>query len=132
MKVVTCDTNIAVYANLDEEKTVKAVEAVRESEFFSIQVLNEFANVFSRKYARPWTEVSEAVEDLRQSVATVLPIDELAHREAMRIADRYRLSFYDALMLAVALKGGARTIYSEDLHHGLVIDDTLRIIDPFR
>ena len=54
------------------------------------------------------------------------------NHDALRIADRYLLSFYDSLMLAVALDGGARIIHSEDMQHGLVIDDTLRIVDPFR
>lgn len=65
-------------------------------------------------------------------MADILPITVTSHEDAQRIAARYRLSFYDALMLAVALAGGARTFYSEDMQHGLTIDETLRIVDPFR
>lgn len=46
-------------------------------------------------------------------------------------SSRATSSFYDALMLAVALSGGARTIYSEDMQHGMTIDEALRVVDPF-
>jgi predicted nucleic acid-binding protein len=35
------------------------------------------------------------------------------------------------LLLGVALLGGARTFYSEDMQHGLVIDEILRVVNPF-
>jgi predicted nucleic acid-binding protein len=131
--VVTADSNIAVYAFSDAgEKSAIAADTLGRIDFVSAQVLNEFTNVAWRKQGRSWPEIASKVADIRATVGRVLPIEESDNDDAIRIADRYRLSFYDALMLAVALKGGARTIYSEDLHHGLVIDDTLRIIDPFR
>jgi predicted nucleic acid-binding protein len=128
----TFDTNVAIYAFLSETKSVAAADAIRQADFISIQVLNEFASAGARKLRRGWPEVIAGAEKLRASVPLVLPIDEESHREGMRIAARYRIAFYDSLMLAVALSGGARTIYSEDMQHGLVIDDTLRIVDPFR
>jgi predicted nucleic acid-binding protein len=72
------------------------------------------------------------VADICAVAGRVLPIEESDNDEAIRIAERHQLSFDDGLMLAVALKGGAQTIYSEDLRHGLLVDDTLRIVDPFR
>lgn len=128
----TFDTNVAIYAFLGEAKSEMAASVVERADLVSVQVLNEFTNVASRKFKRSWAEISIAVERLRASVSTVLPIDASAQGDAMRIAARYRLSFYDALMLAVALSGGARTFYSEDMQHGLVVDDTLRVVDPFR
>lgn len=95
-------------------------------------MLNEFANVAFRKQGRTWPEIARGVADLRSTVGRILPIEELANTDAVRIAARYQLNLYDALMLAVALSGGARTIYSEDMQHGMIIDDALRIADPFR
>jgi predicted nucleic acid-binding protein len=34
-------------------------------------------------------------------------------------------------MIAVALENGATTLFSEDMHHGLVIDGKLTITNPF-
>ena len=128
----TVDTNIAVYALSTEEKAKRSARLLRGAAFLSVQVLNEYANVGLRRRRDPWDVIAADLADLRDAVPNILPVDEPAHCAALRIGERYRLSFYDALMLAVALAGGARTIYSEDLQHGLVVDGTLRIVDPFR
>lgn len=129
----TLDTNVAIYAFDDASpKAPTARSVLANVEFISVQLLNEFANVVARKQQRSWADVSWGVARLREAVPHVRAIGVLDNWEALRIADRYHLSFYDSLMLAVALAGGARTIYSEDLQHELVIDGTLRIVDPFR
>ena len=131
--VVTLDTNIAIYAFSDAgRKAALAWEALARSSFVSVQLLNEFTNVLLRKRGLPWSRVTSLLGSLSESVDLVLPLTAANHREGVRIAQRYKLGIHDALMLAVALGGGARTIYSEDMHHDLVIDDTLRIVDPFR
>ena len=129
---VTLDTNIAIYAFGDEGlKSTIAVDILAAADFASVQLLNEFANVMSRKHGRAWHEVAAKVEDIRLAVGSILPLDVASNAEALRIAARYQLNFYDALMLAVALSGGARTFYSEDMQHDMIVDDTLRIVDPF-
>jgi predicted nucleic acid-binding protein len=52
------------------------------------------------------------------------------HRAALRICERYGYSVYDGLILASALEGGCKKLYSEDLQHGQVIEG-LRIENPF-
>jgi predicted nucleic acid-binding protein len=128
----TSDTNIVVYALTSGDKAEVAGAALRSCAFLSVQVLNEYANTAVRKRRLSWAEAAADIERLQRAIPRILPLDSAASREALRLADRYRLSFYDSLMLAVALAGGARTIYSEDMQHGLVVDDTLRIVDPFR
>ena len=128
----TIDTNIAVYAFTTDVRTARAAAALRASSFLSVQVLNEYVNVGRRKRRDSWSVIDADVADICDAVPTILPIDQDAHKAALRIAGRYGLTFYDALLLAVALAGGAETFYSEDMHHDLVIDDTLRIVDPFR
>jgi len=129
---VTLDTNVAVYALAATAKADAAAKALRSCSFLSVQVLNEYANVARRKRGDSWDVIADDLAALREVVPLILPVTDSANREATRIAARYQLSFYDALMLAVALEGGARTIYSEDMHHDLVIEDRLRIVDPFR
>lgn len=130
--MVTLDSNVAVYALMDEAKSGQALSALRSADFVSVQVLNELASVARRKLRLQWAEVALLVDKTRDAVATVLPILDEHNADALRIAARYQLSFYDALMLAVALSGGARTFYSEDMQHDLMIDGTLRVVDPFR
>jgi predicted nucleic acid-binding protein len=128
----TSDTNIVIYALAGSDKKDAAIAALRTCEFLSVQVLNEYASTAVRKRGLPWAEVAADVARLKRAITQILPIDSSSNGEALRLAERYRLSFYDCLMLAVALRGGARTIYSEDMQHGLLIDGTLRIVDPFR
>ena len=108
----TLDTNIAVYALSTDERTDRASAALRNSAFLSVQVLNEYANVGLRKRGDPWELVAAHLAALRGAVPRILPIDDDASRGALRIGERYRLTFYDSLMLAVALAGGARTFYT--------------------
>jgi predicted nucleic acid-binding protein len=130
--VVTIDTNIAFYAlAVEGNKTSRASDVLELSDFLSVQVLNEYAFSVRRKLAREWIDVGYDLDLLRNSVPVVHPIDPQANRSALEIADRYQLSFYDALMIAVALANGATTLYSEDMPHGMVIDRKLTIINPF-
>jgi predicted nucleic acid-binding protein len=128
----TLDTNVVVYAfsGLDAKASV-ARQVLDRADFISVQVLNEFANVMRRKQDRPWQELTPALLRLRRAVPKILPVDDAAHLEACRIAERYQLGFYDSLILGVAMLGGARTFYSEDMQHGMVIDETLRVVNPF-
>jgi predicted nucleic acid-binding protein len=129
----TLDTNVAIYAfSTDVRKAAIARRLLAEAAFVSVQLLNEFANVLVRKQRVSWREVGAKVDDIRLAVPEVVPIRPDHNREALRIGERYRLGFYDSLMLAVALAGGAGIIYSEDMQHDLLIDGTLRIVDPFR
>ena len=49
-----------------------------------------------------------------------------------QLAARYGLSVYDAMIVASALLAGADTLYSEDMHDGLLVENCLRIRNPFR
>jgi predicted nucleic acid-binding protein len=130
--VVTLDTNVAFYALAREgEKAGPAKAVLKAADFLSVQVLNEYAHSVRRKLRREWTDIDGDLELLRDAIPAIHPIDARANREAIRIATRYQLQVYDALMIAVALENGATTLYSEDMRHGLVVDGTLTITNPF-
>ena len=130
---MTFDSNVAVYAFAEAgAKTAIAAGLIDKADFISVQVLNEFAAVARTKQRRSWAEITDKVSDLRSAVPRVLAVEPVTNAEALRLVQRYQLSWYDALMLAAALSGGAKVIYSEDMQHDLVIDGTLRIVDPFR
>jgi predicted nucleic acid-binding protein len=52
------------------------------------------------------------------------------YQRGLDLQSRYQLSFYDSLIVAAALEGGCKTLYSEDLQHGQRIDG-LTIKNPF-
>jgi predicted nucleic acid-binding protein len=49
---------------------------------------------------------------------------------ALRIAQEYRFSWFDSLIVASALENNCSILVSEDLHHGQVIEKNLTIINP--
>jgi predicted nucleic acid-binding protein len=77
-------------------------------------------------------ELRDAVSALRALCSTVMALDVTIHDEALRIAERYGYSIFDALVIASALQAGSETLWSEDMQDGMVIDGRLRIVNPFR
>ena len=96
-----------------------------------MQALNEFTNVARRKLGFGWDEVEDALRSIRTLCSTVVPLDIGVHEDGLRIARQHRLSLFDALMVAAALGSGCDTLWSEDMHDGLVIDGRLRVRNPF-
>ena len=125
------DTNVAVYAFSKDEKRTKAMSLLSDGPCLSIQLLNEFVSVSLKKRLVPWPEIETSLELITVLAAGVRPLDEDVHELGKMLAQRYRLGFYDSLMVAAACLDGCDTLYSEDMQHGLVIDTRLTIINPF-
>lgn len=126
------DTNILVYALIDDPRTPRAIELVREPYCLSVQGLNELAHLGLRKLAWPAKKVQTGITEYSLLARTVVVLDAATNAEAIDLAARYRLAFHDALMLAAALMAGSTIAYTEDMHHGLVIDGRLTVVNPFR
>ena len=124
------DTNVAVYAFAPSPKSDGALATLRGA-VISVQVLNEFANVCLRKLRYDHLTLDLLISEIRSHVAAIVPVGEEAHDYAREIAFRYKLDFYDSVLLASALLADCDSFYSEDLHNGLVIEDQLTIRDPF-
>lgn len=125
------DTNILLYLlSGDTDKADRAEALLAEGGTISVQVLNEFAAVAARKLGFSWVEIRDALEPIRM-ICNIEPLTLETHDRAVRIAERYRFSIYDALIIAAALRKGCRTLYSEDLQDGQSIDGKLTIRNPF-
>ena len=95
----------------------------------SVQVLNEFAAVASRKLAMSIPEIRECLEPIAQ-ILRIEPLTLETHARGLEVAARYGFSVVDSMMVAAALLSGCDTLYSEDLHHRQRIDGLL-IHNPF-
>ena len=126
------DTNVLVYlASGDAAKADRAEAAVGKGGAISVQVLNEFTNVARRKMRLSWAE-THAILDLLRAMLTVHPLTVETHETGLDLAERYGFSTYDAMIAASALQASCDTLWSEDMQHGMVLDEGLRIVDPFR
>jgi predicted nucleic acid-binding protein len=131
---VFLDTNVLVYTYSKNELAKQAIArklVFINNAFISTQVLQELVNIVTRKLQFPYSDaiitVNECVKNYRLHTNTSNTIT-----KACNIAHLYKTSFYDSLIIAAALECNCVTLYSEDMHNGLVIDGTLTIINPFK
>jgi predicted nucleic acid-binding protein len=126
------DSNVLVYAFTDDSRAAAAQALLERGCIMSVQCLNEFTNVARRKLGMTWVELREALAAIRILCRTILPVDVATHEDALRIAERYGYTIFDALIVAAALQAESDTLWSEDMQDGIVIDGRLRIANPFR
>jgi len=131
------DTNVLVYAHdVDAgarhavaSRLVAALWEAREA-VISTQVLQEFYVNATRKIPSPLSR-STAREIVRTYAAwQIEPISAPDILLASELEEQHQLSFWDALIVAAALKGGASRILTEDLSPGWSIAG-VRIENPF-
>lgn len=125
------DTNILVYLT-SKDPTIVAItdRLVRSRNIISVQVLNEVVNVLRRKMAFTWPDVRFFLIGIRRN-CNVVPMTADMHELAVAYAERHQLHIYDATIIAAAVMAGCTTLYSEDMHDGLVIAG-LTIENPYR
>jgi predicted nucleic acid-binding protein len=124
------DTNVLLYLlSEDTEKADRAEALVASGGVVSVQVLNEFASIAARKLAMRIPEIQEVLSTIR-AVCAVVPLDVETHELGLEVAERHRLSIYDAMIVAAALQSECRVLYTEDLNAGQKID-RLTIRNPF-
>lgn len=126
------DSNVLVYAFTADPRAATAQVLLKRGCVTSVQGLNEFANVARRKLGKTWRDVREALAAIRILCPTILPLDLGTHVDAVRIAERYGYTIFDALIVASALRSNCTTLWSEDMQDGAVIDGRLTIANPFR
>ncbi|HEX9200124.1 MAG TPA: PIN domain-containing protein [Acidobacteriaceae bacterium] len=130
------DTNILIYAHDADQKRKHPIARQHLTDLLrmrsvvvSPQVLQEFYVNVTRKIAKPLTKraARQIVEDFSVWCIDCTAADVSA---AFRIEDESRISFWDALIFASALKSGAKVILSEDMNAGQKIAG-VRIENPF-
>ncbi|MDR3011854.1 MAG: PIN domain-containing protein [Chitinispirillales bacterium] len=126
------DTNIFIYAYSEVFKKKK-----RSFELLggltcitSIQVLGEFSNVCFKKLNFSVENVNTALKEA-MSYCDVITVNEITILHAVFIKERYGYSYYDCLVIAAALESKCSILYTEDMQHGQIIENSLKIINPF-
>jgi len=130
------DTNILIYAHdpragRKHERARQLIERLwRTGEgVLSTQILQELCVNLRRKVARPVPidEIRRLIQDyLSWEIVVNTPESVI---EALEIETRYKISFWDALVLQAAESSGAAVLYSEDLATGQTYG-TIQVVDP--
>ena len=77
-----------------------------------------------------FAEIREILGTVR-AVCRIHSLTTETHDRAIEIAERYKFSMYDSVIVASAYLAGCRTLYAEDLQHLQIIERQLTIVNPF-
>ncbi len=135
---VFVDTNLIVYAYDKDagEKHRIAADIMKDLWHsglgtISTQILQEFFVTLTKKISAP-LNISVVREMIRRlSRWDVVLIDADLIIRATELQERYKYSFWDSLIIASAIAGGVKTILSEDLTDGQIIQG-ITIENPFK
>jgi len=130
------DTNVLLYAqdlNWPEKRrrAVAWLNAVVDKNLavISPQVMNEFAAACSKKLPHlSSSRILETLEELQTFCRA--PTDAETAIKGFLLHERFKLSFYDAVLIASALSADCGLFLSEDLTHFQSFG-ALRVVNPF-
>ncbi len=131
---VFIDTNIFIYAltkSKNQEEQFKrniSLELLQnlltnKQIIISLQVINEFH--FNE------LEITKLVDENILKICTVMPIGFETYKVSSNLRLDYKFSYWDSLIVSSAIESKCSTLYSEDMQHNQIINDQLKIIDPF-
>ena len=129
---ITLDSNILIYAFADQDDFHKSIakEIISKCNIISLQAVNETAYVLLRKFKFPIEQIEQVVQFLKeQFIVSNLTLSTLD--QTITLSKKYNFSFWDGMMIAAALENHCTIIYTEDLTHNQLIENRLKIINPF-
>jgi predicted nucleic acid-binding protein len=129
------DTNLLIYLYSEDEleKQVHLVTYIKKNEnrWISTQVLNELSNTLRRKFKLEYADIANVITEIRANFE-IITVQIETIELALKIAEKYRYSYYDSVIITAALESSCTLLYSEDMQHNQVIEGRLRIINPFK
>ena len=131
-KTIALDTNILVYCHSNDELEKRKIS----TSFFALypvvstQVLSEYLNVVKRTLKLPKNEIMDiCLQNIELCILQSVTLATL--KSARTLIDRYDFQLFDSIVVASALEANCHILYSEDLQHGLVVENRLEIVNPF-
>jgi len=133
-RLVFVDTNLLYYSvdSAAGEKHQRAMDVIEgiwtaRTGVISTQVLSEWTVNLKRKLKLGWGDVQRIVNPyLAWEVVVLAPADPL---EAVGIAERHDLSYWDSLIVLAARKARAGVLLTEDLNPGQKIEG-VEVLNP--
>jgi predicted nucleic acid-binding protein len=137
------DTNILVYTHREDKPREMLIARghVLACPVVSAQVVSEYINGMRNRYRRlhrgvPHDEnvkvgiIGQCMSNLRGCPIQAVTVETLLL--AQKLIRRYKFQLMDSIIVASNLEAGCEVLYSEDMHHDLLVNGQLRILNPFR
>ncbi len=131
-KSFAADSNVLVYLhdNSSPSKRNIAKNILSDNPVIPAQVVSEYLNTIKRLLDLSKEQLLMQTAELLKD-CEIIPILPSTLYLAASLVKKYQFQLFDAVIVAAALEAGCQTLYSEDMHHGLLVNDTLTIINPF-
>lgn len=131
---VFVDSNIWLYALIEsaDPRHIAAKSAIKhiETPIISSQVISEVCVNLLKKAGQTEVFVQELVTSF-YSEYEVVSLDKAILLKASELRLEYSFSYWDSMIVASALEASCDVLYSEDMQHSLLIEDRLKIVNPF-
>jgi len=133
---VFIDSNIWIYSLISdsEEKFIKVRDFLKQCfkeniVLVSYQVINEVAaNLKKKKFDED--KIREVIIKIEESCIVLdFTTDQLL--KASELRENHLFSFWDSIIIASAIFGNSKILYSEDMQDGREIEG-VRIVNPFK
>ncbi|NJM49769.1 MAG: PIN domain-containing protein [Sphingomonadales bacterium] len=134
--MIALDTNILIYAITDDDAEGRHQLACdillrigSGNPILPLPVVGEYLNVCRMRKQASFTAALERADRMIRNYNCIpaLPSDYL---RAGTTSYRYRIQYFDALIIMVAIRAGASILLSEDMQDGLEVEG-LRVVNPF-
>jgi predicted nucleic acid-binding protein len=137
---VFIDSNIWIYAFITLDNQTKRNTCIRLLEnLYQEQVIVVSTQVIMEVHWNLIKKYGIKDEDAKLKIETgILEISKLSvtgkstYDYAFNLRQRQNISFGDSLIVAAALENNCSILYTEDLQHNQLIENQIRIINPFK
>lgn len=130
------DTNILVYSkdDIDPRKQDIAEKLIYDlyknrSITISNQVLNEYISVMINKFKAPLDRIESHISTFIEW--NPIQMSPEIYETAFELLRHYKVSTWDALIIAAAVNSNCKVIYSEDLSNGMEYLG-VKVVNPFK
>jgi predicted nucleic acid-binding protein len=133
------DSNLWIYAFVAADNVSKRdacivmLESLYQEQIIivSTQVVNEVHWNLMRKYHIPDEEVKRMIDTGLLEISKLSVITQSTYDYAFSLRQKRGISFWDSLIVASALENHCSVLYTEDLQHNQLIENSLKIVNPF-
>ena len=129
------DSNILLYSysqtELDKNQIANALIFSSRNTLVSNQVVNEVVNILFKKFNLNAVDIENVILEIDNNL-DIINFSLTTQIKAIKIKEKYKLQYYDSLIIATALENYCTVLYSEDMQHMQIIENQLTIINPFK
>ena len=132
MSKIALDSNILIYSHslTYEDKMLVAIGFFNDNPVVSSQVVSEYINVLRKKFKMDKNEIMQLCSSWLEK-CTIQPVVLSTIKLAKNLIRKYDFQLFDGIIVAAALEADCDILYSEDMQEGQIIENTLKIVNPF-